>query len=379
MVFLMQSLEKANDPHRLTSISDIDLRALAETEDKTDLFLSIYLVANNRDDSLLVHSKLKAMKRALPADLREAFVKTIDMIEPQLAAPSIGGEKGRVIFASADGGFLKVFRLSVSLQPMVVLDSSPFLLPLARLKDDYQDYALLLIDSQEARLFLIRSDILVEKKKLSIDLMNKHKKGGWSQMRYNRLRSGAIKSFLTAVVEDLHGRLDLSGIKGLVVAGPGEAKGQLVEMLPIVWKEKLLGVVDISMQTHGGDLVKLGRVVAGEERSTELQLAERLKEAVIKGGGAAYGLAEVSKALEEGRVDHLLLSSGFAVPSMICKKCHFTHEVGESCPTCGGQMQALSLERLYEQAERTGAKVKIVDGDEFLEAVGGVGALLRYH
>ncbi len=42
-------------------------------------------------------------------------------------------------------------------------------------------------------------------------------------------------------------------------------------------------------------------------------------------------------------------------------------------------MQALSLERLYEQAERTGANVKIVDGDEFLEAVGGVGALLRYH
>jgi peptide chain release factor subunit 1 len=375
----MQSLQRTNDQHRLTPISDIDLRALAETEDKKDLFLSIYLAANNRDDSLLVQSKLKAMKRALPADLREAFQKTIDMIEPQLAAPSISSEKGRVIFASAAGGSALVFRLSVSLQPLVVLDSSPFLLPLARLKDDYQDYALLLLDSQEARLFVIRSDILEEKKKLSIDLMNKHKKGGWSQMRYNRLRSGAIKSFLTTVVEDLQGRLDLGEIKGLVVAGPGEAKGQLVEMLPIVWKEKLLGVVDISMQTPGGDLVKLGSVVTRVERSAELYLTERLKEAVLKGEGAAYGLAEVGKALEEGRVNHLLLSSDFALPSMICKKCHFTHEEGESCPTCGGQMQAMSLERLYEQAERTGAEVAIVEGDEFLEAMGGVGALLRYH
>jgi peptide chain release factor subunit 1 len=359
-------------------ISDIDLRALAETEDKKDLFLSIYLAANNRDDSLLVQSKLKAMKRALPADLRDAFQKTMDMIEPQLAAPSISSEKGRVIFASAAWGSALVFRLSVSLQPLVVLDSSPFLLPLARLKDDYQDYALLLLDSQEARLFVIRSDILEEKKKLSIDLMNKHKKGGWSQMRYNRLRSGAIKSFLTAVVEDLQGRLDLGEIKGLVVAGPGEAKGQLVEMLPIVWKEKLLGVVDISMQTSGGDLVKLGSVVTREERSAELYLTERLKEAVLKGEGTAYGLAEVGKALEEGRVNHLLLSSGFALPSMICKKCRFAHEEGESCPTCGEQMQAMSLERLYEQAERTGSKVTIVEGDEFLEAMGGVGALLRY-
>ncbi len=32
--------------------------------------------------------------------------------------------------------FLQVFRLSVPLEPMVVLGSSPFLLPLARLKDD---------------------------------------------------------------------------------------------------------------------------------------------------------------------------------------------------------------------------------------------------
>jgi peptide chain release factor subunit 1 len=41
-------------------------------------------------------------------------------------------------------------------------------------------------------------------------------------------------------------------------------------------------------------------------------------------------------------------------------------------------MQALSLERLYDQAERTGAEVVLVEDDEFLETMGGVGALLRY-
>lgn len=374
----MQSLERANDLHLLTPISDIDLRALAETKDEQDAFLSIYLSTITRDDNLLVQSKLKVMNSALPKDLQEAFLKTIQMIEPHLVAEVIKGEKGRVIFASAARDFLQVFRLGVSLEPMVVLDSSPFLLPLARLKDDYQDYALLLLDSQEARLFVIRSDILEEKKKLSIDLMNKHKKGGWSQMRYNRLRSGAIKSFLTAVVEDLQGRLDLGEIKGLVVAGPGEAKGQLVEMLPIDWKDRLLGVVDISMQTPGGDLVKLGGQLAREERSMQLHLAERLKEAVLKGKPSAYGLVEVGRALEEGRVNHLLLFSGSAFPQMICKKCHFAHLEGETCPACGGQMQAMSLERLYEQAERTGAEVALVEDDEFLKAMGGVGALLRY-
>ena len=179
---------------------------------------------------------------------------------------------------------------------------------------------------------MIRSDILEEKKKLSIDLMNKHKKGGWSQMRYNRLRSGAIKSFLTKVVEDLQGRLDLGEIKGLVVAGPGETKGQLVEMLPIDWKDRLLGVVDISMQTPGGDLVKLGGQLAREERSMQLHLAERLKEAVLKGKPSAYGLVEVGRALEEGRVNHLLLFSGFCPSSDDLQKVPFRPPGGGNLP-----------------------------------------------
>jgi hypothetical protein len=65
----MPSSEKANDLHLLTPISEIDLQALAEIEDERDTFLSVYLTTINRDDSLLVQSRLKAMKRALPKDL----------------------------------------------------------------------------------------------------------------------------------------------------------------------------------------------------------------------------------------------------------------------------------------------------------------------
>ncbi|MGD0952080.1 MAG: hypothetical protein ABR985_06765 [Methanotrichaceae archaeon] len=89
---------------------------------------------------------------------------------------------------------------------------------------------------------------------------------------------------------------------------------------------------------------------------------------------AAYGLAEVGEALKQGRANHLLLSNSFAIPQMICKKCHF-HGEGETCPTCGGQMQALSLEERYQQAERTGAEVVLVEDDAFLESIGGIGAM----
>lgn len=78
-----------------------------------------------------------------------------------------------------------------------------------------------------------------------------------------------------------------------------------------------------------------------------------------------------------GRVNYLLLQNSLALPQMICKKCHLNGE-GKICPTCGDQMQALSREELYHQAERTGAEVVLVEDDAFLESIGGVGAILRY-
>lgn len=372
----MDSLSNRVAPAALTPVTDIDLHALTEVKTEVDAFLSVYLTTNIKDVRTFVDGRLKAIGKALPEELKNAFAQTLDLVEPAIASAAIKGERGRVIFASAPSGFLHVYRIGVELEPLVVWDSSPFLLPLVRLRKDYEDYGLLLIDSQEFRLFLVRSRVAVEKEKQSIDLMNKHKKGGWSQMRFNRLRRGAIKSFLAEAVEDLKS-LDLQEIKGLVVAGPGEAKGQLVEMLPASWKSKVLGVLDVSMQTPSSDLVKLGSEVTSSERSREKELAEKLREAVLKGKPAAYGLAEVGEALSQGRVNILLLHNSFALPQMICKVCHF-HGEGESCPTCGGQMQALSLEMLYQQAESTGAEVALIEDDAFLESVGGIGAILRY-
>ena len=373
----MEPDAKAKDKESIWPVSEIDLHALAEEKGEVDDFLTIYLTVNIRDDRPHIASRLKTMAKAMPYELEEAFSKTQTMAKSALTAVPIKGERGRIIFASEPRGIMQVYRLGVELDPLVVWDRSPFLLPLARLRDDYQDYGLLLLDSQEARLFFIRSDFLQEKKKVSIDLMNKHKKGGWSQMRYNRLRMGSIKSFLSQVIDDLQKWEDLSKAKGLVVAGPGEAKGQFVEMLPPDLKRMVLDVVSISMETSAGDLVRLGDEIVRGDRAMEKAMAEKLRERVLKGQLAAYGLDEVGEALKQGRVNYLLISKGFALPGMICKRCHHIHVEGERCPTCGGEMAALRLESLFEMAQRSGAKVVLAE-DEFLESIGNVGALLRY-
>ena len=374
-------------PEALLPVTDIDLRALSEIYDEKDIYLSVYMKSSSTSEldssQSFIASRFKAMEKSLPADdLRQPFRSTMSLVEEAMASLPWKGERSRVIFACGPLSFLHVYRLGLEVEPLVVLDTSPFLLPLARLRDDYEDYGLLLLNSQEARLFTIRSRLLEEKSQSSIDLMNKHKKGGWSQMRYSRLRKGAIKSFLAEVVEDLARLEGLENMRGLVIAGPGEAKIELMEMLSPQIKERVMGLLDVSMGVKPADLVEMGdRLALDKERSLSRERAAELRSAVLRGQLYATGADKVRDALQQGRVKALLLLDGFLIPGWICESCQYFQEGSqpESCPRCNGRTSRVNiLEELYELAQRTGAEVEFVEEDEFLRSLGGVGAILRY-
>ena len=140
-----EALEES--PH-VTSLTDIDLHSLAEVKDEHDTFLTVYFGTAGRDsDQPFVASRLSAIQKALPKDRKVAFEETLGIVEQALSAPAVKGERGRVIFASVPNGFLQIYRVSMEPEPLVVWDRSPFLLPLAKLREEYQDYGLLLIDS----------------------------------------------------------------------------------------------------------------------------------------------------------------------------------------------------------------------------------------
>jgi len=374
-------------PEGLLPVTEIDLRALSEIYDERDIYLSVYMKSSSTSEldssRSFIASRFKAMEKSLPADdLRQPFRSTMSLVEEAMASLPWKGERSRVIFACGPLSFLHVYRLGLEVEPLVVLDTSPFLLPLARLRDDYEDYGILLLNSQEARLFTIRSRLLEEKSQSSIDLMNKHKKGGWSQMRYSRLRKGAIKSFLAEVVEDLARLEGLENMRGLVIAGPGEAKIELMEMLSPQIKERVMGLLDVSMGVKPADLVEMGdRLALDKERSLSRERAAELKSAVLKGRLYASGADPVRDALLQGRVKSLLLLDGFVIPGWICESCQYFQEGSqpEGCPRCNGRTSRVNLlEELYELAQRTGAEVEFVEEDEFLRSLGGVGAILRY-
>ncbi|MGA1822134.1 MAG: Vms1/Ankzf1 family peptidyl-tRNA hydrolase [Thermoplasmatota archaeon] len=374
-------------PDRMIPVSEIDIKGLAEIYDERDVYLSIYLPSSSREEvdrnSSYLASRFRAIGKAIPEGLRDDFQKSWEVAMEHADNAPVQHEKGRILFVSSPLSFVHVYRIGVEPERMAVLDTSPFLLPLAKLRDDFLDYGILLMDSQQARFFMIESDRIELVDRSKIDLMNKHKKGGMSQRRFNRLRRGAINSFVKDVLEDLRGIPDLDSLRGIVIAGPGEAKKKLMEDLPVEIASKVFGVVDLDMDISAGDLVRIGNELAvKDEFKKSTALAETLRAAVMKGEPAAYGVMDIRNALNEGRVDSLIILDNASVPGWICERCQNIQERSkppEKCPLCGGPTSIVDvIEELYELAQRTGANVEFIDEHAFLESIGGIGAILRY-
>jgi peptide chain release factor subunit 1 len=371
----------------LVPVTEIDVKNLAGIYDEQEVYLSAYLPVSGRENEhlnrIFVDSRIKAIRQVLSPELRELFESTLGMAEEYISSPPISGEKGRIVFACAPESFLRVYRLAVEPERSFVLDTSPFLLPLARLRGDYEDYGVLLVDSREARFTCIRSDIAEEREHLSTDLMNKHKKGGWSQSRFNHLRQGAIKAFLSEVADNVRNTCGELDTKGFVIAGPGNAKQQLLEMLSGEERDKVLGLVNLPMEVSRDELVEAGDSVLREKESetARMRTAEFRRE-VLTGGLAAGGVVAVRDALEQGRVNTLLILKEASVPGWICERCQQirpNEKPPAECDRCGGPTSVVDVvEELYELAQRTGADVEFVDREDFPDPDYSVGALLRY-
>jgi peptide chain release factor subunit 1 len=376
-----------NGPDRLTPLSEIDMRSLAEVSDDMDIHLSIYLpTASSEEEGLnrsFVSARVEAITNALAGEIEELFLNTYMMVEDLMYHDPIPGERGRVIFASDRRDFLRSYRLGVEPPRLLVLDNSPFILPLAKLMDDFEDYGIILMDSQEAKLFSVRSRIVEEVETASIDLMNRHKKGGMSQKRFNRLRRGQIESFVSEIIDDLERLDEMGDLRGIVLAGPGKEKKLLLDALPKRLADMVIGTVDVDIDVPIHTLMARGEEIASShEDGKERSAMDRLRSAIFKDRLATTGVDETLTALVQGRVGILLIEDHLSIKGWICERCKNVHEgtdLPTTCPECGGPTSGADIvEEMYELAERMGVEVEVVDPSAFMDSIGRVGAILRY-
>ncbi|MCW6158944.1 MAG: peptide chain release factor aRF-1 [Thermoplasmatales archaeon] len=281
-------------------------------------------------------------------------------------------------------------------------DSKFYLEPILPMLEKKEVYGLIVMDRAEATIGILRGARIEIVQNEDSLVPSKHHQGGQSSRRYERLIEIAAHEFFTKI-----GNLASTAflrerdLKGVLIGGPGSTKDFFYKKAYLQYQiqEKVIDLYDVGYTNEYGlkELVdRASQTLDQLEVSKEKKIIDRLLVEIKKGTGlAAYGDREVSKALEDGKVDTLIISKGLRKTKFTYRcetdgseKSEISQEEKEhNCPVCGKNMvvseQADVIEKYIELGQKSDSKIELV-GDEsdeglsFLNSFGGLGAILRY-
>ncbi len=361
-------------------MASVDLARLASMHDPEshDTFLTVYADITDPRYGDALDRRARDIRGALTEKDQESFDAAWADAR-RLVGELVGKRaKGAAVFVSPAHGLSEAQPLDQPISTQVVLDSGPYLRPLARFRDENEAFMLVVVDSESAAVYVVEGGKLDLEHRRRLDLIGRHKKGGMSQMRYQRHRQG-IKDKLTGETIDQMMALVQSGeAKRIVLAGPGPAKRQLATRLPEDLAKRVIGIED----TESTEEVELARYIAiagKDEKASSEEAIERLKQQVRRGELALTGPFDVARAARDGRVDLLVVRKDHKAGGAKCEAHQSFFEAGSAC-VCGSKGTQVDLiNEAVEAAIRSDAEIEFVDAREpFLKTVGGIGALLRW-
>jgi len=266
--------------------------------------------------------------------------------------------RGIAIFASAQHGLFETLEVATPFENEVTARATPSLFQLARLADDRETAVVAVVALNVARLFIMQRGLLREVEGLSEDPKGYHAIRGtnaMNQKHYQRHAEVTRAEFAREVADMVERLVDREGAGQVVLAGEQEAIARLRQALAprvarLVHERAPRMDVRTPRDAVGEEIEPLLREAEADEDRTVVQ---RLVAGVQAGDLGVAGLEATRAALRAGQADALVLSGTASFPP-----------------------EARSA--LIDLAVRSGASVEIVDGDETLDRMGGVGALLRY-
>lgn len=347
------------------------------------------------------------------ASTRKHVMQAIESATQRLKTYRMPPSNGLVVFTGhKQVGADQTQMVSFVLQPpepvpsfLYRCDSKFYTEPLHEMLVEKSLYGLVVIDRSEATVGLLRGKRIEVIKNLQSQVPSKHRMGGQSARRFERLIEIAAHEWFKKL-GDLMTEAFLSRpeIEAIIIGGPGYTKEYFAkeDYIHHELKKKVLPTfVDVGYTDEYGlrELVEKSRELLSDlDLMREKALLQRLMEEIRKedGGLSVYGEEQVRHALQMGAVDTLLISEGLRKKRAKLRCANGDWE-GEKtlddegdlpgCPVDGGDLSVVEnrdlIEDLTSAAEQTGAKVELVSKDSeegalLLRAFGGIAGILRF-
>ena len=273
---------------------------------------------------------------------------------------------------------------------------------------DKKSYGLFVIDRAEAAYGIASGKRIHVQEHLVSNIMGKHRQGGQSAQRFERLIEEAAHNFFKRATEHAcdYWLPLLDNIQAVIIGGPGATKDFVVKNEYFhheITKKIAKTTFDVGYSNESGvrELVDNAGTLMGEiELDAERQLMNKFLEELIKTQPkATYGEMMIKKSLDMGAVDTLLVSEGMRKNSVTlqCKKCsnQWTASLSKTedlpdCKKCEAsgdsiiELESISLiDELTILASKGNSSIAFVsidteEGAQLLHGFGGLAAILRY-
>ena len=369
------------------------LRRLAEVRLDRPVVLSLYLdldpaqFATPPARATAIRSLLDEAERRLRerdglahqdrADLHASLERAAALLQNDLPTE---GAQSVAVFASNASGLFEVLALPRPVPSRVAIGRSPLVGPLARL-ERRERWCVALVSRRDARIFRGSPESLREVEQIHDVVFGQHDQGGWSQARYQRGIEKEKDDHLRHTAEVLMKHFKRRPFQRLILGGPREVVADFESKLHGYLSGLLGGRIEVDVDTATPEqvLAKTQPLFEEIEEQREAAALDRLGE----GGRAAFNLEEVLRALNERRVECLLLDERFAAPGTICPECGWLGPEGErTCPVDGRELEQLDdlTDAAIELTLQQSAEILAVRRrrEELQERAGGIAAMLRF-
>jgi peptide chain release factor subunit 1 len=279
------------------------------------------------------------------------------------------------------------------------------------MKDD-KVIGILSLDTQEAGFGILTGDRWEVVESLTSGVAGKHRQGGQSARRFERLRDNELNEYYRRVADYAQKIfIDEYDVKGIIIGGPGPTKEGFIreEYLDYRLQNNVIAVLDSSYSGSEGvreliDKVNDQGIMADYRLMEEKKIVKRFISEVYSGKGLGiYGIYDVINSLKNGFADLVIVNDDITIlrVEIKCKKCQNIKErfiernelnslkqelTSSTCPSCGSQDLELSeqdiIEHLEELSLMSGSRLEVISGKTEegaqLASLGKIGAILRF-
>lgn len=265
-----------------------------------------------------------------------------------------GSTNGLALFACSGAELFEAIPMAAPVDAhRLYIASRPHLYPLARILDEYPRYLALVADTHSARIFVFATNQVVKAEQIEGEKTKQHKKGGWSQARYQRHTQNFHIQHAKEVVDAIDRIVREEAIDKILLSGDEVILPLLRDQMSKEVADKIVDVVKLDIRTPQHEVLQATIDALREhDAQTDRERVDALVGTYRANGLATVGLDNVRKAFELGQVDELVISAA---------------------PDSTDQSNELVM-----QAHNTSATIRFIEDTSLLEPVGGVGAFLRF-